>query len=105
MENELKKLYNTLLLIETKGESTKIMADCIKFTEQLINRAREEAAILAEQYIEKGLVRWREWYKIAEIGHSVQSIVTYANRERDEAIHRLFNQLDNEFDAEYVKKY
>lgn len=44
MENELKKLYNTLLLIETKGESTKIMADCIKFTEQLINRAHEESA-------------------------------------------------------------
>lgn len=43
MENELKKLYNTLLLIETKGESTKIMAECIKFTEQLINRAREES--------------------------------------------------------------
>lgn len=43
MENELKKLYNTLLLIETKGESTKIMAECIKFTEQLINRAKEEA--------------------------------------------------------------
>lgn len=42
MENDLKKLYNTLLLIETKGESTKIMAECIKFTEQLINRAREE---------------------------------------------------------------
>lgn len=67
-------------------------------------RAREEAAILAEQYIEKGLVRWCEWYKIAEIGHSVQSIVTYANRERDEAIHRLFNQLDNEFDAELIEK-
>lgn len=44
MENELKKLYNTLLLIETKGESTKIMADCIKFTEQLIDRAHEEGA-------------------------------------------------------------
>ena len=44
MENDLKKLYNTLLLIETKGESTKIMAECIKFTEQLINRAHEETA-------------------------------------------------------------
>ena len=44
MENDLKKLYNTLLLIETKGESTKIMAECIKFREQLINRAREESA-------------------------------------------------------------
>lgn len=36
MENNLRKLYNTILLIETKGESTKIMADCIKFLEQLI---------------------------------------------------------------------
>ena len=44
MENELKKLYNTLLLIETKGESTKIMADCLKFTDQLINIAHEESA-------------------------------------------------------------
>ena len=44
MENNLRKLYNTILLIETKGESTKIMAECIKFTEQLINRAREESA-------------------------------------------------------------
>lgn len=36
MENNLRKLYNTMLLIETKGESTKIMAECIKFLEQLI---------------------------------------------------------------------
>lgn len=43
MENDLKKLYNTLLLIETKGESTKIMAECIKFTDQLITKAHEEA--------------------------------------------------------------
>ena len=44
MVNDFKKLYNTLLLIETKGESTKIMAECIKFTEQLINKSREESA-------------------------------------------------------------
>ena len=36
MENNLRKLYNTMLLIETKGENTKIMAECIKFLEQLI---------------------------------------------------------------------
>lgn len=41
MEQNLQKLYNTLLLIETRGESTKIMGECLKFTEQMINEARE----------------------------------------------------------------
>lgn len=36
MEEKLKRLYNTLLTIETKGESTKIMADCLRYTEQMI---------------------------------------------------------------------
>lgn len=36
MTNELTKLYNTLLLIETKGENTKIMAQCLQYLEQLI---------------------------------------------------------------------
>lgn len=43
MEQNLQKLYNTLLLIETRGESTKIMGECLKFTEQIINEAREAA--------------------------------------------------------------
>lgn len=43
MENELLKLYNTLLLIETRGESTKIMADCLRFVEQLQNGLKEAA--------------------------------------------------------------
>lgn len=42
MELELRKLYNTMLMIETKGESTKVMAECIRFTEQLINKVHEE---------------------------------------------------------------
>ena len=29
MKENLQKLYNTLALIETKGENTKIMADCL----------------------------------------------------------------------------
>lgn len=41
MGENLQKLYNTLLMIETKGESTKIMSECLRFTEQLINEARE----------------------------------------------------------------
>ena len=47
MENELRKLYNTLLLVETKGESTKVMAECLRFTEQLIklvNDANKKAS-------------------------------------------------------------
>ena len=33
-KEELMKLYNTLSLVETKGESTKIMAQCLQFIEQ-----------------------------------------------------------------------
>ena len=35
MELELLKLYNIMLTIETRGESTKIIADCLRFIEQL----------------------------------------------------------------------
>ena len=41
MVENLEKLYNTLLLVETKGASTKIMGECLKFTEQLINEAKQ----------------------------------------------------------------
>lgn len=42
MKEELTKLYNTLLTIETRGAHTKTMADCLRFTEQLIMQAPEE---------------------------------------------------------------
>lgn len=42
MAENLKKLYNTLLLIETKGESTKIMAECLTFTMDMIKEAERE---------------------------------------------------------------
>ena len=41
MDLELMKLYNTLLTIETKGQSTIIMADCLRFVEQLRNSLGE----------------------------------------------------------------
>lgn len=44
MLEELNKLYNTLLLIETKGDNTKIMADCLRYTEQMIAQARKEVS-------------------------------------------------------------
>lgn len=53
MENNLKKLYNTMLLIETKGESTKIMAECIKFLEQLITEEAQKSSAPAETIIEE----------------------------------------------------
>lgn len=55
MSNELKKLYNTLLGVETKGESTKIMGMCLQFLENLIakiqsdeNKANQEKNIKEE---------------------------------------------------------
>lgn len=53
MENNLKKLYNTMLLIETKGENTKIMAECIKFLEQLIIEEDKRSSAPAETTIEE----------------------------------------------------
>lgn len=53
MENNLKKLYNTMLLIETKGENTKIMAECIKFLEQLITEEAKKSSAPAETAIEE----------------------------------------------------
>ena len=42
MSDELIKLYNTLKLVETKGDSTVTMADCLRFLEQLIERSKEK---------------------------------------------------------------
>ena len=53
MENNLKKLYNTMLLIETKGENTKIMAECIKFLEQLIIEESKKSSAPSETTIEE----------------------------------------------------
>lgn len=36
------KLFNTLSRIETKGNNTLIMADCLKFTDQCINECNQE---------------------------------------------------------------
>lgn len=38
---ELTKLYNTMGTIETKGKDTLVMADCLRFLENLINNIPE----------------------------------------------------------------
>ena len=42
MSEELQKLYNTLLAVETKGDSTLVMADCLKFVNRLILKCKEK---------------------------------------------------------------
>ena len=42
MSNELMKLYNTLMLVETKGESTKTMGTCLQFLENLIAKIQSD---------------------------------------------------------------
>ena len=40
--NDLRKLFNTLLQIETKGDSTRLMSECLAFTANMINEAEKE---------------------------------------------------------------
>lgn len=54
MVNELTLLYNTMMTIETKGENTKIMAQCLNYTQQLIAKcAAEEKAKTEKAKTEK----------------------------------------------------
>ena len=48
MVNNLTKLYNTLMLIETKGEGTKIMAQCLQYLEQMIADEQQNAMQLSK---------------------------------------------------------
>ena len=41
MKEELTNLFNTLCQIETKGQSSIIMGDCLRYLEQLINKSAE----------------------------------------------------------------
>lgn len=45
MEDKLTKLYNTLSLIETKGNNTKIMAECLRYIEQMISEERDNKVV------------------------------------------------------------
>lgn len=39
MQEKLRKLYATMMQIETRGANTMMLADCLRFTEQLIAEA------------------------------------------------------------------
>lgn len=49
MSEKLLKLYNTLGLIETKGENTKTMALCLGYLEGLITEERSKEAESAKE--------------------------------------------------------
>jgi hypothetical protein len=54
MVEKLTKLYNTLALIETKGENTKLMAQCLNYTAALINECSAQVKAAAEKVGEEG---------------------------------------------------
>lgn len=41
MKEKLSRLRNTLMTVETKGESTKTMADCLRYIDQIIVEVKE----------------------------------------------------------------
>lgn len=49
MVENLTRLYNTLLLIETKGENTKIMGQSLQFLENLILEERNRVLAAAKE--------------------------------------------------------
>ncbi len=67
-------------------------------------KAREEAALLAEHYIAQGVERWQSWYRIAEIGHSVKALQAYAAIEQELAVDRLLNQMGDPTEADLIRK-
>lgn len=48
MGDKLIRLYNTLMLIETKGESTKTMAQCLNYIQALAEEAKQLEAKASE---------------------------------------------------------
>lgn len=42
IKQDLRSLFNTLCQVETKGQSTIVMGDCLKFLDQLINKIPDE---------------------------------------------------------------
>lgn len=49
LSDKLVKLYNTLGLIETKGENTKTMAQCLLYLEGIVAEAQANEAVGAQQ--------------------------------------------------------
>lgn len=49
MTEKLMRLYNTLVTVETKGESTKTMADCLRYVEQMVAEEKNKQASVSTE--------------------------------------------------------
>lgn len=56
MEQKLKVLLDGLMSIETKGNNTLTMANCIRYTEQLMAEARAKADTVPAEHVEAEIV-------------------------------------------------
>lgn len=54
MVEKLTRLYNTLMIIETKGENTKLMAQCLNYVSGLINEASQQETQCAAPVVKEG---------------------------------------------------
>lgn len=52
IKEELAKLHNTLAIVETRGDNTKIMADCLRFIEQLVAQIPDEPTVTNDKEAE-----------------------------------------------------
>lgn len=49
MSKKLLMLYNTLLTVETKGNNTLTMADCLRYLERMIQESQEKETVETEE--------------------------------------------------------
>ena len=49
---QLSRIYNTLLIIETKGENTLVMSDCIRALQTTIQEIQQNTSALQSPRIE-----------------------------------------------------
>lgn len=47
--DQLIKIYNTLMLIETKGNNTLIMAQCLEALEQVLTQMSQQAPEISKE--------------------------------------------------------
>lgn len=65
MGSKLEMLYNTLVLVETKGQSTKYMGECLKFLEQMITEYKLQQEVEKEK-AEQEVAEEKGEQKVAE---------------------------------------
>ena len=55
--NQLTRIYNTLLLINTKGEDTMLMSDCLRAMHDFIDTAQKNSESNKSDVVEPEIVK------------------------------------------------